>query len=75
MIEEKEITKNLKHKVSISGDESLIYLNVDYMDGKFTVERSYRNNTFALEEMAYDRDKLNTEYKVRKYLNLGEINE
>lgn len=74
VIEQMELSENLKHKVSISADETLLYLNVDYMDGKFTIERSYKNNTFSLEELAYDREKLDSDDKVRKYLNLGEKN-
>ena len=71
-LEEVRISDNLIHTISISSDESVLYLDVDYMEGKFRIEKVYKNNTFSLEEMDMKRSMLNSEDKVRKYLNLGE---
>ena len=72
LIESRDITDKLKHKVSLSGNESMVYLQVDYLNGKFTIEKSYKNNRFDLEEMTKQANSLNTEEKVRKYLKLEE---
>lgn len=71
-MEEKQINDNLKVKTSMSQDEAVIYLNVDYMQGKFTIEKTFKNNYFGIEELELTMEQLGSESKVRKYLRLGE---
>jgi len=72
VLEEKTISENLIYKISISLDESTVYLTVNYMEGNFSIEKTYKNNIFSLESMDKEIDSFNTEEKVRKYLNLGD---
>ena len=51
VIEKRELTKNLVHKVAITNDEKKVVLVVDYMDGHFIIERSFRNNYIGLSQL------------------------
>jgi len=75
VIEKKELSDDLFFQISISPDESIVYVNFDYMDGKFTIEKVFKNNTFDLEEMSKQIGRLDTVVKIRRYLNLGELND
>ena len=70
VIEELELADNLKMNVSVTYDESKIFLDVLYMDGKFTVQRNFTNNYIGLEELELAKQEFNTEEKVRKYFGL-----
>lgn len=71
-MDEIEINENLKIKTSMSQDESVIYFNVDYMQGQFTIEKTFKNNYFGVEELEITMKELDSEKKVRKYLRLGD---
>ena len=70
VIEKREISDNLTMKLSLSSNEDMVYLNIDYRKGKFTIEKVFKNNTFDLEEMDKEISGLDSEEKVRLYLNL-----
>jgi hypothetical protein len=69
-INRENLTKNLKIITSISQDEQRIFLQVDYMDGKFTVEKSFSNNYIGLEEFQNEYSNFNTDEKVQQYFGL-----
>ena len=75
VIEKRDISENLFLKISLSSDESMVYLNIGYLDNKFTIEKIFKNNTFDLEFLDSEIGKLDSEEKVRKYLNLGVLND
>ena len=72
IIEDNELTEKLIHKISVSSDERVMYLKVDYDNGNFTIEKTFRNNFFGLEDMEITIKSLDTEQKVRKYLGILE---
>lgn len=69
-IEEKEITDNLTVSVSVSYDEFNIYLNVDYLNGKFTIEKSFTNNYIGLEELEKAKQQFSSEESVKQYFRI-----
>jgi len=68
--EEVKISNNLKHTLAVSLDESEIYLKIEYMKGKFSIEKTAKNNIAGLEELEIAKNELDTESKVRLYLKL-----
>jgi hypothetical protein len=56
----------------MSHDQNMIYLDIDFLDGKYTTQKSFRNNAFELQKLEVTQISLNTDQKVRKYFNLGE---
>jgi len=74
VIEKYELSTSLIHKVSISTDEEKVFLNVIY-DGRFQIEKMFKNNVLGLNDLQRTRDKFNSEEKVLTYLGIGEINE
>lgn len=76
MLETNTLTPRLNHKIQLSYDEERVFLVVDYMSGRFIVEKNFKNNYIGLELLGKECEKFNTEEKVIKYLGLGEkINE
>jgi len=71
-IEKNEITDNLTHNILISRDEEYVFLNVNYLDGRFVIEKSFRNNHADLEKMNSKIKDFDTEEKVIAYLGLKE---
>jgi hypothetical protein len=71
-IEKCELSDNLIHKVQITTDEEKLFLIVDYMDGRFVIERNFKNNIMGIERMSQERDKFNTEEKIIQYLGIGD---
>ena len=63
-----EISENLKHKFIIS-TLSTIFI-VDYLDGRFVIERTFQNNIAGSEEFEKAKSLLDTEDKVKKYIGL-----
>lgn len=74
LLQNKQITKELLHKISISKDEENIFLNVDLM-GRFSIEKKFKNNFGGMHLLEIECEKFNSEDKVFKYLGMGEINE
>lgn len=70
VIEENQITDNLKLTVSVTFDETKVFLDVDYLDGKFTLQKSFSNNFIGLEELAEAKSQFNTEESVKLYFGL-----
>ena len=69
------ITPNLVHRILISSDEQNMFLYIDYMQGKYIIEKIYKNNTFSLEEMNFDIQSFNSEKSIIKHFNIGDKNE
>ena len=65
-----EATDNLKLTTSVTLDEEQIYLDVDFMDGKFTIQRSFTNNYIGLEELGNAIEEFKTEEAVKNYFGL-----
>ena len=70
IIKEQDVTDNLQIVTLISYNEENIYLKVDYLKGKFTIEKRFRNNYIGLEEYEEQVNNLNTEEKVKKYFGI-----
>lgn len=66
-IEEVEITDNLKVSTSVTFDETTIFLDVEYMQGKFTIQRSFTNNYIGLEQLEEAKKQFSTEEAVKSY--------
>ena len=75
-VQKNQITNSLTHTVSVSADESMVYLKVDLTakdkKGPFSTEKSFRNNIFGLEEIDITIKSLDNELKVRRYFGIGE---
>ncbi len=65
-----QITDNLEHKVSLSLKGDKFFLEVRYMDGKFVINKTFQNNYQGKLELNQQIEELDTEEKVRAYLNL-----
>jgi len=65
-----EITDNLKLTTSVTLDETQVYLDVNYMDGKFTIQRNFTNNYIGLEKLGDAIKEFNTEEAVKNYFGL-----
>lgn len=70
IIEEEDITDNLKLTISVTFDETKVFMDINYMDGKFTIQKSFTNNYIGLEELETIRKQFNNEEAVRSYFNL-----
>lgn len=74
VIQNKQITDVLIHMVSISKDEENVYLNVSLMN-RYKIEKTFKNNFGGLHMLEIERNKLDTEDKVFRYLRIGETND
>jgi len=70
VIEELELADNLKMEVSVTFDETKVFLDVIYLDGKFTVQKNFTNNYIGLAELEEAKKQFNTEEKVKAYFGL-----
>lgn len=70
IIENKQITECLKHIIKISYNEERVYLIVDYLNGRFTIEKTFQNNHIGLSEMQEASRLFDTEEKVIGHFNL-----
>ena len=71
-IETRDLTDLLKHKIQLTTDEERIFLVVDYIDGRFIIEKGFKNNYIGLSKLERECERYDTEDKVIKYLGLGE---
>ncbi len=74
-IEKKQLSDDLVHKIQLTTDEETLFLMVVYKDGRFIIERNFKNNYIGIEQMSRICEKFNTDEKVIKHLGLGEKNE
>lgn len=72
ILEEFEITNNLKMSISVTLDEERVYLDVDYMDGKYKIQKIFKNNYIGLEKLSVARNQFNTEESILEYLGIKE---
>ena len=72
-IEDNKYTDRLSHVISITNDEERLYLKIDFMSGRFIIEKNFQNNSIGLEELDQISKNLDTEEKVCEYLGIGEI--
>lgn len=70
VLEEFNITDNLKQKISVALDETKIFLDVVFMGGKFTIQKSFTNNYIGLEELEDAKKQFDSEEKVKEYFRL-----
>ena len=69
-IEKNKLSDNVLHKISISSDEESVFLVIDYMDGKFVIQKTFRNNPMGVSEMEAVMRSLDDEEKIKKYLKI-----
>ncbi len=72
LIDETVISEQLFYTISMSEDDSSMYVEVNYQHGKFVIEKMFKNNTFDLENLEIFIRKINSVDKIIEYLNLGE---
>ena len=72
---DRQITKDLLHKISISKDMENVFLRVDLMNGRFVIEKTFKNNFGGLYMLDLECERLGTEEKVFRYLRIGDKNE
>jgi len=72
-LEQTRISEDLSYKIQISPDEEVVYLSVNFMNGRFIVEKTFRNNYNGLEKLKKSISLLNTEEKVIEYLKIENI--
>jgi len=70
VIEKHQLTVDLKMFVSVTLDEQQLYLDVDYMNGKYKIQKSFSNNYIGLELLSESKLKFETEESVREYLGI-----
>lgn len=70
VIEEYEPADNVKIQISVTYDETRVYLDVLYLEGKFTIQRNYPNNYIGLQNLEEDKQEFETEEQVKKYFGL-----
>jgi hypothetical protein len=75
ILKEKQVTENLHHKISLTKDQEQVFLNVDFMHGKYKIEKSFKNNFGGLSMLEIVCGKLSSDEKVIDYLNIGENDE
>ena len=74
LIEEIQITNNLKHTTYVAYDESKIFLEVNFMDGKYIIQKTFKNNYIELETYEKVRKDLDSDERIIEYLNLDKEN-
>jgi hypothetical protein len=57
-------------KMTVVVEKYKIFMNIDYMNGKFTIEKTFPNDYLGKEELESIKKQLNSESKIRKYLGL-----
>lgn len=72
VIENYEITDNLKMYVSLTFDEEKLFLEVDYLNGKYTIQKTFKNNYIGLELLGNAKKKFSTEQSIKEYFNIQE---
>ena len=70
IIESKDISDNLKIVTSVTFDEKRVYLDIDYMEGKFTIQRNFNNNYIGLEKLSEFKEQFSNEEYVRTYFGI-----
>ena len=70
VIEKLEITDNLTLSTSVTFDELQVYLEVDYMNGKFTVQKTFNNNYLGLEQLENTKKEFSSEDAAKAYFGL-----
>lgn len=69
-LKQDKITDNLSHTYYKNIDETELYLVVQMVKPKVSIEKSIRNQVDAMEMLENISQKLNTEEKVLKYLGI-----
>lgn len=72
-LEKVQVSEDLVYKIQISPDEEIVYLNVNFMNGRFIVEKSFRNNYDGLDKLKKSISLLDTEEKVITYLKIENL--
>ena len=69
-IETNEIFPNCKANIYVSLDETKLFFELDYMEGRYKLERTFPNNYLGVEKMEAVKIEFQTESDVRNYFNL-----
>lgn len=68
-----DIDKDLKGSISISNDEAIVFLDINYMNGKFLIQKSFKNNNLGLLDLECNINRFDSVNSVRKHLGLKEL--
>ncbi|MDD5650807.1 MAG: hypothetical protein PHF86_10405 [Candidatus Nanoarchaeia archaeon] len=68
--ETKQITEKLVQIISLSPNNENIRLTIQYMNGKYIIDKSFQNNYFGKKELEQAKKNFDTEEKVKKHFNL-----
>jgi hypothetical protein len=71
LIETKKISRDLKINILMSLDQSTMFLDIFYKEGKFRIQKSFTNNIFGIENMENTVKQFDTDEKVKGYFGLG----
>ena len=70
VIETIPVSANLNLFISVSLDNSVIFLDIDYMKGKYTIQKNFTNNYLGLEQLEETKKQFSSEEFIVNYLNL-----
>jgi len=73
IVREKTVNERLTLIESASLDNTVLYLHVRYMGGKFSTHKIFPNTFDGVSDLKTAKVYFNTEYKVRKYFKIGEL--
>ena len=66
-----KLTDNLRHQISLTFNEDVVILDV-FLGDRIRIQKSFQNTLEGNNKLLLTREKLNTETKVKKYLNIKE---
>jgi len=70
VLEEQKVTDNLKILVSLSLDETKVFLDVDFMKGVYTTQRTFTNSFYGWEDLEKTKLEFLDEELVKTYFGL-----
>jgi hypothetical protein len=62
--------ENLVITTLMDYNEEKIFLKVDYLDGKFIIEKQFRNNYIGIDEFEKTKNNLMSEESVKAYFGM-----
>ena len=71
LLEKYELEEKVFHRVFISKDEENLLLKVD-IDGKFKIEKMFRNNIIGLKDLENTRNELSSKQDILNYFGIGD---
>lgn len=69
-LEELSVSEKAKLTTYVSYDDEHLILEMDYLNGKFIMEKTFPNNYKGVEQIEELKQLYKTEYDVKRYFNL-----